>query len=187
MSLIPHHQYTYEEYLRLEEMSPYKLEYYEGEIYAMTGGTPQHAGIAAAFIGFFAAHLMGKPCRVYASDLRILVQATGLATHPDLSVVCGPLEHDPIDPNAVTNPNVVVEVLGKSTEKYDRNVKREHYQTIPSLRDYILVAQRERKIEHWRRSETGWSLVNALPGEALQLAAFDCTLDVAELYRQALD
>jgi Uma2 family endonuclease len=183
----PRHQYTYAEYLTIEEASPHKNEYFAGEIYAMAGGTPAHAALAAELTALLRNHLSGKPCRVYSADLRIRAKATGLSTYPDVSVICGPLEPDPEGPNTATNPAVLVEVLSDSTEAYDREEKRQHYQTIASLRDYLLVSQRERKVEHWTRSDTGWSVVTAVPGEMIRVQALDLTLDVRALYEQALD
>lgn len=183
----PRHQYTYAEYLMIEEASPHRNEYYAGEIYAMVGGTPAHAALAAAMIGLLAEQLKGKRCRVYSADLRIRVTATGLSTYPDVSVIRGTLEANAEGPNTATNPAVLVEVLSDSTEAYDRGEKRQHYQAIPSLQDYLLVSQRERKVEHWSRGDAGWSLVTAVPGDSVLLRALDVRLDVQALYAQALD
>jgi Uma2 family endonuclease len=113
-------RYSWAEYLALEASSNVKHEFLDGQIYGMAGGTPEHAALAAATIGILFGQLRGGPCRVYDADLRIRVLATSLATYPDAAVVCGPLERDPADPDGVTNPTLLVEVLSSSTEEYDR-------------------------------------------------------------------
>lgn len=183
----PRHRYTYDEYLGLEETSSQKNEYYDGEIYAMAGSTPEHAALAAELIAIMAGHLRGKPCRVYTADLRIRVKATGLATYPDVSVICGPLERDTDGRNTATNPKLLIEVLSDSTEAYDRGEKREHYQTMESLAEYLLVSQRTREVELWRRDGTAWVKLTAGPNDTLRLDSIGLALDVDALYRQALD
>lgn len=186
MTLAPRHRYTFQDYLDVEEISPVKHEYFDGEIYAMAGGTPEHAALAAVLIGRLTAALRGSPCRAYTSDLRLRVRATGLATYPDVAVVCGSAERDPESPTHVTNPALVIEVLSKGTEEYDRGEKREHYQQMESLREYVLVAQAERRVEVWRRThETQWSHQAHGPGELVVLDSVSCTLDVDELYEDA--
>ncbi len=107
----------------------------------------------------------------------------GLAFHPDVSVVCGPRQLDPEDPNAVTNPTVIVEVLSKSTERYDRTDKLVHYRRIPSLRDYLLVSQTEVRVEHYRRNDDGtWTLRDVRAGESVALASLDVTLAIDDVY-----
>src|SRR5687767_14511949 len=105
-------RHTYEEYLALESFSPIKHEFLAGEIYAMAGGTAEHAALAASFIGQLYAQLRGGPCRAYNSDLRILTRS-GLATYPDVSVICGPPEYDANDSIAATNATILVEVLSR--------------------------------------------------------------------------
>jgi Uma2 family endonuclease len=183
----PRHRYTYDEYLGLEETSSQKNEYYDGEIYAMAGSTPEHAALAAELIAIMASHLRGKPYRVYTADLRVRVKATDLATYPDVSVICGPLENDTAGRNTATNPRILIEVLSDSTEAYDRGEKREHYLTIESLSEYMLVSQRERKVELWRRDGAAWEMSSAGPSDTLSLHSIGLELDVGALYQQALD
>ena len=130
---------TYAEYLAAEAVSEVRHEYLNGEVWAMAGGTPEHAALAAAMIRELGASLRGKPCRPFSSDLRVHIPDAGLSTYPDVSVVCGQLETAPDDKDAVTNPIVLVEVLSESTEGYDRGAKAAHYRRIPSLREYVLV------------------------------------------------
>ncbi len=169
--------HTFAEYLVLEAASETKHEYVNGEIFAMAGGTPEHSRLSANVILELGAALRGRPCVTFTSDLRIRVPATGLGTYPDASVVCGRIEVDPEDKNSVTNPVVIVEVLSDSTERYDRDEKRAHYRQLPSLRDYLLVSQHERRIEHYHRNDDGtWTLRDARAGGAVRLEAIDCSI-----------
>jgi Uma2 family endonuclease len=114
--------------------------------------------------------------------VRVLV--TGLATYPDVSVVCGPIERDPDDPDAITNPSVLVEVLSASTEGYDRGAKFAHFRELPSLRDYVLVSQYERRVEVYSRDAQGlWVLREARAGGEVPLSALSgATLGIDPVY-----
>jgi Uma2 family endonuclease len=179
---------TYAEYLALEEASDTKHEYLRGEIYAMAGGTPEHAALMAAVTIELGMALRGRPCRVYSSELRIRIDATNLSTYPDVSVVCGQRVTSKDDRNAITNPILIVEVLSDSTEAYDRGEKFDHYRHLPSLREYLLVSQRKPKLESYRRNEQGiWMLSEAGAGETLTLAALEgVRLDVDLIYQDPL-
>jgi Uma2 family endonuclease len=188
--VVPAHRihYTWSEYLAFEASSNVKHEYLGGQIYAMAGGTPEHAALAAAVIGLLFPQLRAGRCRVHDADLRVRVRATGLATYPDVTVVCGPREHDPDDEHAVTNPTLIVEVLSRSTEEYDRGDKFEHYKHLPSLREYVLVSHRERSVEVFARGADGaWACTVARGGEVAYLASIGGRLDVRELYDAATE
>ena len=179
----PRRRLTYQEYLGLERESEQRHEFWDGEIFAMAGGSPAHSALAARVIAQLVTRLRGQPCQVFTSDLRVRVKATGLTTYPDVTVVCGPLEHDDEDAYAIVNPVVLVEVSSEGTEAYDRNEKFAHYRRIPSLRAYVLVSQREPRLEVYRRNDDGsWTLDDARPPGAARLDAIGCTLDVAEIY-----
>ena len=179
---------SHAEYLALEEKSATKHEWLDGVIYAMAGGTPDHAGLAAAVLIALGNQLRGKQFRVYTADLKVRVPATGLSTYADVSVVCGGLEVDPDDKNAATNPVVLVEVLSDSTEAHDRGEKFGHYRRIPSLAEYVLVSQRSPKIEVFRKNEAGkWVLAEeASAGEVAPLLSIGCALSVDEVYSDPL-
>lgn len=181
-------QFSFADYLALEEIAAVKHEFLGGHVWAMAGGTPAHAAIAANVIALLSAQLRDRPCRVYTGDLRIRVQATGLGTYPDVTVVCGRLETDPDDPrgNTVTNPVVLVEVLSPSTEEYDRGEKLAHYQRIPSLAEVVLIAHDERRLEVWRRDGDHWTLDVFRTGDRARLASIGSELAVAEVYRDPL-
>jgi hypothetical protein len=128
-----HHRYTFADYLAYEDGSNVKHEFFNGEIYAMAGGTPEHAALAAAMTTLIGAQLGEAPCRAFSSDLKIRVLATGLVSYPDLTVICGSVEYDPQSRMVAVNPTSIVEVLSDSTEDWDRGEKLENFKQIPSL------------------------------------------------------
>ncbi len=156
--------YTYEEYLALEEESSVRHEYLEGEIYAMAGGTPDHAALAAAVISLIGPQLP-PGCRAFTSDLRVRIAATGLTTYPDAAVVCGRTHRAPDDPIAVVNPVLIVDVTSASTEDYDRGEKLRHYKTLASVREVLIVSHRQPRLELHARGEGGWTTRAAVPAE----------------------
>lgn len=174
--------HTFATYLDLEATSQTKHEYYDGEIYAMAGGTPEHAALSMAVGGALFSQLAGKGCTVYSSDLRVRVLETGLATYPDVTVVCGRAETDPSSSATVTNPTVIVEVLSDSTERYDTGEKFEHYKKISSLQCVVFVSPRSRQIDVWTRSSDQWSVAESRAGEEASLAAIRCTLNVDAIF-----
>jgi Uma2 family endonuclease len=175
--------YTFDEYRRFEETANTKHEYLDGQILARAGGTPEHAGLSAAVIEHLGRQLGGGRCQTFTSDLRVRVLATGLATYPDVTVVCGALERDPEDGNGVVNPTLLVEVLSPSTEYYDRGEKAAHYRKIQSLREYVFVSHRERRVERWWRDDAGeWRSEEGRHGARVELAAIGAALDVDAIY-----
>ena len=178
------HQYTYEAYLEFEAGNNARHEYLEGEIYAMAGGTLEHAAMAASVIVALGAELRGRPCTVYSSDLKVRVLATGLATYPDVTVICGRAESDPKSDHVALNPTLIVEVTSSGTETWDRGEKLDHYKAIPSLQEVVLVSHRRRRIElHRRDAGSSWNRHESGPGESLSLKSIDCTLRVDDVYR----
>ena len=177
---------TYAEYLEFERASELKHEYLRGEVFAMAGGTPEHARLAANVIGELRNALRGRPCSVFTSDARVRIAVTDRATYPDVTVVCGRLEHAPDDPDAIINPIVVVEVLSDTTEAEDRGEKFAHYRRLASLREYVLVSQRARRLEVYRRRDDRWLLDEAGAGETLRMESIDAALSVDEVYRDPL-
>jgi Uma2 family endonuclease len=180
------HGYTFREYLDLESASNVKHEFLDGEIYGMAGGTPRHAALTLAVGGALLAQLRGGPGRAFSSDLRIRVRASGLATYPDVAVVCGPLEPDPDSEATVTNPRVLVEVLSPSTEHYDLGEKFDHYRRIPSLQAVVYVRQDEARMElRARQADGSWTSQAFGAGGAVPLDSIGCTIDVDGVYRDA--
>lgn len=162
-------------------------EFLEGEIYGMAGGTPEHAALTISAGAALLAAARGGPCRVHSSDLRVRVLATGLATYPDVTLVCGPYETDPGSPTTVTNPRVVVEVTSDSTAEYDRGEKLESYKQVAGLAAVVFVSHRERLIEVIERGEDGpWRRVEARRGGRVGISALGWELAVDEIYDPAL-
>jgi Uma2 family endonuclease len=158
MSSVPKPLFTEEEYLRREEASGYKNEYYRGEIFAMSGANPEHNVISSNLIAATHRQLDGGPCRPFGSDQRIKISGACLTTYPDLSIVCGRWQTDKVDKQAIINPQVIVEVLSPSTESYDRTKKFDLYKQLPSLQEYVLVSQDEPRIEQYvRQSDNTWN------------------------------
>ncbi len=155
MSDAPRRRVSEAEYLAEERRSAVRHEYVNGEMYAMAGGTPLHAAIAANLARVLGNALRGGTCGIASSDLRVHVASTGLYTYPDLTVVCDRIERHPKDETVIVNPTVVVEVLSDTTEAYDRGAKFRHYEHIPTLKEYLLVSADGRRFEHFRRLERG--------------------------------
>jgi Uma2 family endonuclease len=178
----------YEEYLRQERLELQKHEWINGEVYAMVGGTLEHARLQSAVSRALGNALSGRPCVVYSSDARVRSRATNIATYPDVTVVCGRPETDSEDHDALTNPTLIVEVLSPSTEAYDRGTKARHYRAISSLREYVLVSQDEPRIEVFRRGERGrWEFFEARAGELLTLESVGCTISIDEIYQNPVE
>jgi Uma2 family endonuclease len=175
--------YEYADYLRSLELSQLKLEYCDGAIYAMAGGTPAHAELSAAIIGVLH-RLLPKDCRPSTSDLKVRVEASDLSTFPDAAVVCGERLVSSLDSNAIINPTVLVEVTSKSTEDYDRGDKLSHYKQLPSLRAVLFISHRTRCITLVERTGTAWRERDFRGGELVTLDSPSLTFSVDEVYER---
>ena len=178
---------TAEEYLELERGSEMKHELLDGEMVAMTGGSPEHALIIANLLGELRGRLKrsSRPCRVYSGDLRVRASVDAYV-YPDAVVVCGdPLVEDS-HRDTLLNPILIVEVLSPSTESYDRGRKFEHYQMLDSLKEYVLVAQDRPRIEHYLRQDGHvwlYTEVSGLEG-SVSLPSLGCEVPLSEIYDQ---
>lgn len=184
MSSQPKLRLTPEEYLTLEREAEYKSEYFAGEVFATAGASARHVLIVTNVVRELGTQLRRRPCTVYASDLRVRVSATGLYTYPDVVVVCGEPQWADDQRDTLLNPTLIVEVLSDSTKDYDRGGKFEHYRTLDSLAEYLLVAQDKVHVEHFvRQPDNRWMLseTNNL-SDTITLEAIGCTLDLAEVY-----
>jgi Uma2 family endonuclease len=181
------HRYTYADYAAVELESPTKHEFLDGEIYAMAGGSEEHSALAVEVLGALRDAARDGPCRVHTSDLRIYVEAVGLATFPDGSVICGPLVQHPPSPNATAlNPTVLLEVTSDSSEEYDTRDKVEYYRTVPSLCDYVVVSHRERRITvHSRSAEGEWTTRVAIAGGRVAVESVKTDLSVDDIYNKS--
>ena len=154
MSAVPKGFLTPQEYLAQERRAELKSEYYRGEVFAMAGATFEHTLIKDNFAREAGNQMKGRPCVVLTSDMRVKVDPTGLYTYPDAAIVCdGPRFEDNVF-DTLLNPQVVMEVLSDSTEKYDRGAKFRHYRQIASLKEYLLVAQDRPLVERYTRNST---------------------------------
>jgi len=184
MSADPTTFVTPEEYLERELQSEEKSEYFNGEVFAIGRPSARHTWIVTNVSGSFWQQLKKKPCRVASSEMRLKVTPTGLYTYPDVMVICGDVEVAAEQKDTVLNPAVIVEVLSPSTQDYDRGQKFEHYRTLPSLIDYLTIAQDRPHVVHYtRQSENSWLLVEfADLGHSIPLASISCILNLAEVY-----
>ena len=171
----------------MEPWSDVKHEFLDGEIYALSECPAEHAALVVEVLYALRGAVRNRSCRVYSSDLRIHVESAGLSTYPDGSVVCGPLqEHLPGPKSTALNPMILVEVTSDSSEDYDTGRKLDYYRTIPSLRDYIIVSHRQRRITvHSRGADGAWLTDAAGPGERVEVSSLGVQLSVDEVYRNS--
>jgi Uma2 family endonuclease len=177
-----------EEYLALERKAERKSQYLNGEILAMAGASREHNLVVGNLVGELGNQLRRGPCEVYPSDMRVRVSATGLYTYPDLSVVCGAPEMEDEHLDTLLNPTLLIEVLSRSTENDDRGWRSEHYRRIPSLQEYLLVAQGEARAERYRRQgDREWLLTEVVGlDESVELTSVGCRLALVDVYERVL-
>ena len=172
------------DYLAIERSAEFKSEYFNGEIFAMSGASEPHNVIVLNTGAEIRQHLKKRPCKVYANDMRVKVRPTGLYTYPDVVVVCGQAQFDDAHLDTLLNPTILIEVLSDSTEAYDRGRKFEHYRSLESLAEYVLIAQNRPQIEAYRRQPSQqWLLTESRGLEGvLRLHSIECDLALAEIY-----
>ena len=181
MSTAKRLHYSYEEYQRLLTRSDIKLEYCDGVIYAMAGGTLAHAHLGLA-MGAILRQVLGSSCRAFSSDAAVRVEATNLSMFPDGSVVCGDIQRSKLDANAIVNPSVLIEVTSKSTEDYDRGDKLSHYKQLTSLRAVLIVSHRTKAITIVERTSAGWDERDVRSGELVRLVEPNVSFAVDDVY-----
>ena len=177
---------TETEFLAFERASEIKHEYLDGYVYTMTGASRAHNLICINAAATLHGQLRQKPCEIYANDMRVKVQATGLYTYPDLSVVYDEPQLAGGEFDTLLNPVLLIEVLSPSTESYDRGKKFQHYRQIDSLGDYVLIAQDSPRIERFtRQPDDTWLLADAVGLDAsVELPSLGCTLALADVYEK---
>lgn len=176
---------TYADYLRDEATSLEKHDFIQGEVFALAGGSLVHSALAASCVGELRQRLHGRPCVVFEGNARVRFEARDFACYPDATVVCGPIQRATDDPEAITNPVVIIEVLSPTTEAYDRGDKTWHYRGMPSVREVVLVSQGVRRVEVLRRNEAGrFEVFESSEGD-VELASVGVTLPLAALYADA--
>jgi Uma2 family endonuclease len=184
MSSLPKTFVSPEEYLEYDRHSEERNEYYNGEMFAMARGSPRHGVIICNVGGELRHRLRDKACVVCGTEVRLRVPATGLYTYPDVMVVCGEMQCSDDRKDTVVNPILIAEVLSPSTRDYDRGQKFQHYRALPSLVEYLTVAQDAPHIEHWTRQPADrWLLTEFKdPAQSIELATIGITLPLSEIY-----
>lgn len=183
MEAVAHQKLSVEEYVALEDAATERHEFYDGEIYAMSGGSPRHHDLVANLMARLLPELKKHGCRGRSSEQRVQVLAGRYYTYPDLTVVCGDAKYSERDPQSLLNPVVLFEVLSPSTERYDRTFKLDQYRRIPSVNMVVLIAQERRRVETYTPTENGWLLqVFTDPEEILQLPIEGVSTTLAEIY-----
>ncbi|KYF78408.1 hypothetical protein BE11_35720 [Sorangium cellulosum] len=173
------------EYLAFERASEQKHEYANGEIFAMSGCTREHSLLAGNIQRELGNALLERACEVHTSDMRVKITSTGRYVYPDASVVCGDPVFEDAEVDTLLNPNVIVEVLSDSSEAYDRGDKFAQYRSVPSIIEYVLVSQKEVRIEHFQRQPDGRWLLSILgSGMQLELESIGVVIDVDRVYRK---
>jgi Uma2 family endonuclease len=185
MAANPEKRYTLEEYLELDRTSEERLEFWDGEVFCMSGGSRSHDRIIVNCIAKLSARLEAPKCRVFSADMRIRVPSAPPFRYADVSALCGEAEFEEVSGvDALVNPQVVVEVLSPSTEAYDRGEKFSHYKSIPTLREYLLVAQHRPHVTYLFKDDEGkWihSEADEL-GASIRLHSLGCELPLGEIY-----
>ncbi|MDI9634947.1 Uma2 family endonuclease [Geitlerinema splendidum] len=173
---------TPEEYFAWEEQQLEKHELIDGEVYAMSGGSKNHSLISVRLITLFANHLEGSSCETANSDLRVNIAETNNYTYPDISVTCD--ERDRATTQYITYPCLIVEVLSKTTEAYDRGGKFRMYQNNPVLKDYLLVSSTAIEIDLYHKNDAGqWMIVNYGEGDTIELKSINLGFSIEQVYR----
>lgn len=184
MSSQPKTTYTPAEYLEIDRQSDFKNEYFNGEIFAMTGASRKHNLITANVTSSLNPQLKGRQCEVYASVMRVKVNSSGLYTYSDVVVVCDSPIFEDKEIDTLINPKVIIEVLSKSTEGYDRGDKFGQYRKLDSLSEYILISQDKHHVEHFvRQPDNQWLLSEADELQAtIDLPSISCKLAMSDIY-----
>ncbi len=185
MSAQPQPRLTPEQYLELDRASQLRNEYYDGRMYAMSGGTHAHAIVARNLTSAIQS-AVGTRCIATQSDLRVRVSPAGLYTYPDIVVVCGQPQYVDGRKDTLANPILVAEVLSPSTEAYDRGFKSVQYRTLETLQEYVLVSQTEPRVEVFRRQAGGTWLLSESAGldASCALESLACNIKLADIYSQ---
>jgi Uma2 family endonuclease len=175
--------FDFDAYLAWEAEQPERHEFVEGEVFAMTGARSTHNTIALNFAFFLKGALRGTPCRTHIEGVKVRVEAADAAFYPDVFVTCDPVDLSPERETHKTAPRLVAEVLSDSTAAYDRGLKFEQYQRLPSLQEYLLIEQDRLHVDLFRRNAEGlWVLHPAGPGDRVTLASVGLDLPIEAFY-----
>lgn len=175
---------TFAEYLRFENASATKHEFVDGQVFSMAGGTTERGALAMSLAVLIGERLRGRPCRAFSSEVRVRVPEAHLVAYPDLTVVCGHLERDADDPESIANPLLIVDVQSDSTALYDRGDKAFRYRQCPSLGEYIVVSQRDRRVEVQYREASGTWVIETIEGTGeVQVRSLGFSISLDDIYR----
>ena len=174
-------RFTPEEYFAWEEQQLHRHEYIGGEVYMMTGGTVNHSRISLKFGALLDNHLNGGECKTLNSDCRVNIVESNDYTYPDVSVTCD--NRDKTTTQYITYPCLLIEVLSKSTEAYDRGGKFRMYRQNPILQDYVLVNSEKIEVDLYHKTDSGsWEIINYQAGDIIELKSVSLTFPIEQIY-----
>ena len=175
---------TRDEYLEMEGQPEFKSEFYGGQIFAMTGGSPKHSQICVNVIRRVAEAIDHRDCRCFESNMKLEIVQAQAFVYPDVMVVCGDIELVRSTTDAIINPVLIVEVLSPSTESFDRGKKFEYYRMVPSLREYVLISQKTPIVEsYYKQDESHWTYtVTKGLDQSIPIQTLDRELALGDLY-----
>jgi Uma2 family endonuclease len=180
--------WTPEEYLEVERQSLGRHEFSQGKVFAMAGGSRKHNLLVGNIVRLLGNALADRPCEAYPSDMRLKIPATGDYTYADVSAVCGRPKFDDQETDTLTNPQLIVEVLSRTTEANDRGRKFERYRSIGSFKEYLLVSQEQVLVEHFvRKADKSWPATEHRAGDSIKIVSLQCELAVDEIYLKVFD
>ena len=186
MATVPATYISPEEYLERERKAETRSEYVRGEIFAMAGASVRHGRIVSNLVSTLGAALRDGHCEVFSTDLRLSIAAGAMYTYPDVMVICGDPAVVDKHRDMITNPVVIIEVLSDSTKNYDRGQKFQYYRMLPSLKEYLTVAQDELHVERFTRQQNGQWLLTEFNeiSEKVDLESIGAALGAADIYRR---
>ena len=188
MSAISVTNMSLEEYLEFDFNAEGRFEYFEGEVFEMSGGSPEHALLGSQFRRLLGNQIVSKGCLVYSSDIKIKVPTLPPYRYGDVSALCEkPIYEEVGNQRLLVNPTLIVEVLSPTTEKYDRHKKFKAYKSIESLREYLLIWQNEKFVMLFtKHNEKFWFQSDYVENETLRLESVECQLSVDEIYQNII-
>ena len=177
-------KYTPEEYLQLEEQAESKSEYHDGDIVPMAGGTTNHNEICLNLAANLKFRLQKQNYRVYIGDVRLWIPRYRIYTYPDVMVIKQEPVYADRGTTTVTNPILIAEILSKSTQNYDQGDKFAYYRSIPEMKEYILISQKQHQIMQYSKTEAGKWLLSEYETEnsTIQLTSINFELELSEIY-----
>lgn len=170
----------------MESVADFRSEFFKGEIFAMAGATANHDRISNACNRLIGNALDGGQCEHFSNDIKVRIPNEDIYYYPELSVVCGAADFEDKKESILKNPVLIIEVLSEGTESFDRGKKFHRYQQIPSLREYILIAQDEYQIDAFKKADDGVWQLRSYSGleDVLEINSLNLFLPLADIYRR---